>query len=355
MSVPPIPGAPQGPSVPGAAHPGQPQVGPGNQGWPPGTRVVFVPPPPPPSVLPLEPTRYAQFWRAPRWRWWKSPLVLLAGLAAALLVQLVLVLVAAAAGWFDLTGGALGAREFLVNNVGLALLVPVVLLLVWGIVGQRPRWMGSVHGRLRWRPLLVIAALLAPVWVLVSLLLDWRDRSDWQVGEHTWLLIVGIALTTPLQCAGEEYAFRGLVNRAVASLTAHRILGPVLGAIVSTIGFCAAHFAQDLWLNLFYASFGLTAAWLTHRTGGLEAAIAIHVVNNLTSEVPFPFIDLAEVFDRSAGTASFGAIAPGLGLLAFAVLVVELIVRRTTWLQPLGQRREQPTPMLPPQPPMPAW
>ena len=39
------------------------------------------------------------------------------------------------------------------------------------------------------------------------------------------------------------------------------------------------------------------------RTGGLEAAVALHVCNNMISEITLPFGGLAEMFDRGAGTA----------------------------------------------------
>jgi membrane protease YdiL (CAAX protease family) len=39
------------------------------------------------------------------------------------------------------------------------------------------------------------------------------------------------------------------------------------------------------------------------KTGGLEAGIALHVVNNLIGEVTIPFGGLESMFDRQAGAA----------------------------------------------------
>jgi membrane protease YdiL (CAAX protease family) len=42
---------------------------------------------------------------------------------------------------------------------------------------------------------------------------------------------------------------------------------------------------------------------LVWKTGGLEAGIALHVVNNLVGEVTIPFGGLDTMFDREAGAA----------------------------------------------------
>lgn len=47
--------------------------------------------------------------------------------------------------------------------------------------------------------------------------------------------------------------------------------------------FALAHGGQDLWLFADRLMFGLAASWLVWRTGGLEAAIALHVANNLVA------------------------------------------------------------------------
>jgi membrane protease YdiL (CAAX protease family) len=61
------------------------------------------------------------------------------------------------------------------------------------------------------------------------------------------------------------------------------VLGALLAGAVSTTLFALAHGDQDPWLFADRFAFGLTASWLVWRTGGLEAGIAMHVVNNLVA------------------------------------------------------------------------
>ena len=93
----------------------------------------------------------------------------------------------------------------------------------------------------------------------------------------TALLALIVILTTPLQAAGEEYAFRGYLTQAVGSITRSTWLAVLLPALV----FAAVHGAQNVPLFFDRFMFGVIAGWLVIRTGGLEAGIALHVLNNL--------------------------------------------------------------------------
>ena len=125
---------------------------------------------------------------------------------------------------------------------------------------------------------------------------------DIRARPYTVLLTVGIILTTPFQCAGEEYLFRGLEQRLVASYIRPETLGWILATLVSSATFMWLHSAQDPWLNVYYFAFGVAASWITWRSGGLEASVAIHIVNNVISEAFMPFTDFSGMFDRSVGT-----------------------------------------------------
>ena len=84
-------------------------------------------------------------------------------------------------------------------------------------------------------------------------------------------------LTTPLQAAGEEYAFRGYLLQAIGALTRRAWIALVLTSLL----FAMAHGLQNFPLFFDRFMFGLIAGWLVIRTGGLEAGIALHVLNNL--------------------------------------------------------------------------
>lgn len=291
----------------GDQHPGLPAEAIGVIGW------AFRP------TLPVRPTRYASFWRTPAWSWWRPIVALAVGVIAVLVASVVFSGLAIA---FDFATGrrdavtdpaqpgalVMTAPLFLANNLVLASLIPIAFVVAWLVFRQRPGWLASVTGRFRWGWFGRCLLLITPLWALYTgidavLALRGTDAPQLAVNSDTWLLIVGILLTTPLQAAGEEYGFRGLLNRIGASFFADQRAGLVVGAVISSVGFMFAHGAGDPWLNGYYFSFGLMACFVTWRTGGLEAAIALHVVNNMFGEVFLPFSDVSHIFDRQAGTA----------------------------------------------------
>lgn len=299
-------------------------------------------PVPPPSAMPTSPTRYPMFWRTAAWSVWKPIVVVVLGFVVFFVLQ---VLALAVAGGIDVASGRVSAEKllddyakgtitvtpafFLANNVALALSIPLVLLFSRWPFGQRGGFVSSVIGRLRWRFLVTYAAAICLPWLVVAALSLWSGRGELQVNRDTWVLLVGILLTTPFQAAGEEYLFRGGVNRAFASFVRRPVVGIALGGIVQALLFMLAHGAGDASLNAYYLFFGLVAAWLVWRTGGLEAAIAVHVVNNVTSELGMPFTDISHMFDRQEGVAQLSDLWPTLVCLLIAVAVAELFVRRS--------------------------
>lgn len=299
--------------------------------------------------LPVVPTRYTLFWRTPAWRGWRPIVTIVVALISFLAVMTILPLIGIG---LDLLSGRLSVTSlteqlsqgqipmspavFITNNLGLALCIPLSLLWARAFFRQRPGWFLSVTGRFRWRWFGLVVLVLTPVWLIatgidtVPALLS--GELQLHVTGDTWPMILGIALTTPLQCAGEEFAARGLFNRAAASFVPEQVsrwIGPLLGALLSSALFMFAHSAQDHLLNLFYFSFGLVACWLTWRTGGLEAAIAMHLVNNLTAMIVLPFSDISGLFDRQEGAAQASDLALVLPPMLIALLLIELVARRS--------------------------
>ena len=269
------------------------------------------------STLPIEPREYHDFYRTPRFRWWHSAVALvlfIGGWGAAVLGATIGALLyeslVGGATIEEISDGLLTPSLFLANNVGVALAIPAGLLAHWALLGQRPGWLFSIQGRLRWAVLgrfLVMAAV-----VHVTALVLWLSvngaPADLRVRPETWFLLVVILLTTPLQAAGEEVAFRGLGARAVGSWFARPGVGLVVSTAVTAALFMALHIAGDVMLNAFYVCLALGASLLTWQTGGLEAAVALHVVANLTTMLFLPFLGLADVFDRASGTGGVQAL-----------------------------------------------
>ena len=106
-------------------------------------------------------------------------------------------------------------------------------------------------------------------------------------------------LLTPLQAAAEEYAFRGYLTQAFGGL----FRSPVLAVGASSLLFALAHGAQDPPIFFDRFAFGVVAGTLVILTGGLEAGIAMHVLNNwLAFGVALAFGDMGSALNPTGGT-----------------------------------------------------
>lgn len=261
----------------------------------------------PPAWLPVVPESYARMWRAPGLRWWRPIVALALGTVLVIAVAtVILMLFLAVDPGISLAEGIVTPGAFLANNLILAALIGVGALVSLWPMRQRPGWLFSVVGRIRWGWMIRVAVALLPVWLVMNAI-DFSVSgvfSTLSLQPHTGAMVVVILTTQVFQCAGEEVAFRGVINRGVASLIPDRWLGQLIAAAVSSWLFMLSHGAGDTWLNVYYITFGMAAAYLTWRTGGLEAAIALHCVNNLLALWPIAFSEMDGVFAREAGVGS---------------------------------------------------
>ena len=147
-------------------------------------------------------------------------------------------------------------------------------------------WSSSVLGRLRRRLLWPATRLALPVLgvgiglsVLAGFLLG-DERVTGPVPSLGWLLVV-VLLTTPLQSAAEEYVFRGYLSQAIAGWVRHPDAGALVAGISTAALFSALHGPTDVPTFLDRFAFGLAASAVVWLTGGLEAAIVLHAVNNV--------------------------------------------------------------------------
>ena len=174
-------------------------------------------------------------------------------------------------------------------NIVIAAAIPVSWAVTWWLHRLKPRWLSSVAPRLRWRFLLVclglsVVALLASLGVGLLLPLAPGESPVGEVNDFTtrtrdFMLVV--LLLTPLQAAGEEYLFRGYLTQAFGSLVWGRRASQALAVVGPALIFALFHgFSQDAPVFFDRFAFGVVAGILVIRTGGLEAAIAMHVLNN---------------------------------------------------------------------------
>jgi membrane protease YdiL (CAAX protease family) len=193
-------------------------------------------------------------------------------------------------------------------NLVLATAIPLTWLLTRALHGLRPGWLSSVAGRIRWRFLLAclgisVVALVATV--VVSAFVPQQGGTELTVEPNEFTrttrdFLLVVVLLTPLQAAGEEYAFRGYLQQAFGGLFGSRALAVGLPALL----FALAHGLGQSWpVFVDRLAFGLVAGVLVILTGGLEAGIAMHVLNNFFAfGLALAFSDMATTLNPTGGS-----------------------------------------------------
>jgi len=268
--------------------------------------------------------RYVGRWGSPGW--WRPVVGLVTG-ALLMLVAQVVFLLGFVVVFVVMGTDHLGDRidrlsdtshvtpSLLANlNLSLAAAIPVALVLTRLFHGLRPGWVCSVAGRLRWRWLaltfvLAFVALVATV-IVGNFVPAAGDPADSSGGLNHWTdttrdFVIVIVLLTPLQAAGEEFAFRGYLTQAFGGLFAP--LGPraarVAAVLLPALLFALAHGAQDAPVFVDRFAFGVVSGILVIATGGLEAGIAMHVLNNfLAYGFALAFSDMTSALNPSGGS-----------------------------------------------------
>lgn len=180
-----------------------------------------------------------------------------------------------------LTAGELGADAFLFNNLILIALIPSVLLANRIVHGLKIGYSTSVAGRVRWSWLTRCLLVLTPLWVIYLGVGQVFFPAASPRPEQWLAFLIIVLLTTPLQCAAEEYAFRGWVLQNIGTWVRPPVVAIVISTVLSAVTFALAHGSLDPYVLADIGLFAVVAVFLTWRTGGLEAAIAMHVVNNV--------------------------------------------------------------------------
>jgi uncharacterized protein len=235
----------------------------------------------------------------------------------------VLAIILLVGGMFGLTFGAVQVAFRIDAALGLsgytasihvAAMLPIALLIPWSMLIQR--WLYGVRAasltsvRSVFRTAVFGKAMLVvlPLWAInlvVSNLVMGNTTTTWSTVGLASVFLVTLLLT-PLQAAGEEYGFRGLMFRVAASWAKSPRVALLLGVAVSSVLFAVVHFSTDPWVNLYYLVFASTLAIITWRSGGLEIGIVIHAVNNTIGFLVLLVLhaDFTAANDRSDGVGS---------------------------------------------------
>lgn len=303
----------------------------------------------PPHATP--PARENAFHRLaharPRYRWWRGLVTGVLAIVFYVAIMLVLVVPLGVAAvmipawgaelqvlltttqYFDLDRPWL----FLALVVPLILMIPALFAASRIVEGRGVGLLSSVTGRLRWGWLgktLVLALVVFIVYFAVVL------GSSAAMGEPTapdfshpglWTMLVLVVLLIPFQAAAEEYVFRGYLMQLIGGWLRH----PAFAILLPVPLFVLGH-GYDVWGAASVGVFAVVAAWLTWRTGGLEAAISLHIVNN----VLIFLLGSVSVVDANATSGT------PIDLIASTVTMVVFALIADRWARRLGIARTRP-------------
>jgi len=304
------------------------------------------------ETVPLE---YHQLLRGtPRYRWWKPLLALVLGVIYYLTFQVaflvpVMGIYAATNGGMsieDLNGLVLPDTQnpwsIFTALMSIVLMIPAVwlVLLSTGLPPLGRVWSVALRIRWRWIGRTILPAIVALVAInVVGILLEVAltgfgsgsavesvpDPAPPEIDLSKALIsLLLVVLLVPFQATAEELVYRGVFIQVLGgwlaafgtgSALARFMRGPVIPIVVPAVLFGLSHI-YDIWGLLAVTAMALAAGWLAWRTGGLEAAITIHVVNNL---VAFGFMSFG--FGGETGqTVSGGTLGSLIGQVAGLML-----------------------------------
>lgn len=273
------------------------------------------------------PLEYHQLFRgAPRYRWWKPVLALILGTLYFVTFQVALLL--PVMGIYSFTNAGISMEELnelvipdtqnpwsiLVSLLSIILMIPAVwlALLSTGLTPVGRAW--SVALRVRWGwiwrtvlPAIVALFVMNAVGIAIAIGIDSASgvasetaaESAPQLDMTKALVSLAlILLLVPFQATAEELVYRGIFMQSLGGWlggikSQHAVgafvRGPWIPILVPALLFGFSHI-YDIWGFLAVTAMAVAAGWLSWRTGGLEAAITLHVVNNL---VAFGFLAFA--------------------------------------------------------------
>ena len=278
-----------------------------------------------------------------RYRWWRPLAGFVTVLSGALLVLSIPVAVIDRVP--DLPG--LGPLTPLALDLAqISLILPIVLVVTrW--IGARPAGtVLSVTGWLRWPRLLLYLALALPITIgtfIAGIVLTVATRqpttpatstSGSEVESavpHIHLELLGqilvglvvIGALAILQSATEETMARGAILQAVGAYSRN----PWPAIAVPALLFTVLHGPGTVGGYTDLIGYSMLIGWLTVATGGLEAAIAVHAVNNLLpagSAVIATLlfrVDLDQVDNSRAGASWHMAVVHLLGTAVYTLAV----------------------------------
>lgn len=158
----------------------------------------------------------------------------------------------------------------------LSVIIPALALSAL-IVRDRPfSSYSSSRGGWNWGiflKILVLAFIIFSIPTVISELIT-APKSP---SQFTLAGFIIITLLGPIQCAAEEYLFRGFIMQTFGSW----IKIPAAAIIIQAVLFASLH-PYNITGVIEILAMGITFGVVTYITKGIEASSAIHIVNNMT-------------------------------------------------------------------------
>jgi membrane protease YdiL (CAAX protease family) len=179
---------------------------------------------------------------------------------------------------------------------GLAFATVIAAFVIAMRLIQRKRF-GDVIGEWRWSR---FAAGLG-IWtacLVATTLADFLLRPGgfrWSASGGTAVLAVAALVGLGVQTFAEEFVFRGYLTQGLLLATRR----PLAASVLSGLLFGALHIPNGIPQALNAAVFGVVAALIAIRTGGIAFTWGLHLINNLFGAVIV--VSASDVFNGSPG------------------------------------------------------
>lgn len=301
-----------------------------------------------------EPLAYHRQMRGiQRYSWWKPLIMAVSGCAFYLVAVVSLVIIALLIALFgirvsiseaELLALSQNPEQFIAAGGPLTPWSPLIIaaILISVILMLPTAWLGtiffgknvfgriwSVAGKIRWSLLLQTFAAAAVIYLLVQgsyvgydlFLSQTPSLGKPSVGWDTVVLLLAVVLLlVPLQATAEEVVFRGVLLQMFGAW----MRSPVVPIVLTSLIFGVMHTQYNIMGMGAVALMGVIAAILTVRTGGIEAAMSLHIVNNL-----FAF-GISSFYTQQNRHVGIGDLLAQLVMLGLFYVATDFIWRRGT-------------------------
>ena len=238
-----------------------------------------------------------------------------------------------------------GLESLAESGLGISLLLGSVILLlpaIWIAMNATRlgglKTLSSVEGHLRWQR---IGRLIVPVFLIfavgnlaelaITCLLS-GEMPAFSLPSLSYILM--ILILVPIQSATEEYAYRGFLMQSFGSWIPIAIIPLILQAVI----IMGSH-TYNIWGLLAILAFGLIAGILALKTGGLEASIVFHAMNNICAFL----VSAAVGANAMAAEATILDMALSIALDLIVFFAILHIMKKKGWLIDGTERENAPS------------